>query len=77
MRFERLLKKAGLPHFPLHALRHTYATLARRQGMDIKVLSDRLGHSTVTITIDLYQHVPQDLARQAANDVADFILGEA
>lgn len=77
MRFGRLVKRAGLPHYSLHALRHTYATLARRQGMDIKALKDRLGHSTVSITMDLYQHVPQDMARQAANDVARFILGDA
>lgn len=77
MRLSRLLKKAGLEHYSMHELRHTYATLARRRGVDIKVLSERLGHSTVLITMDLYQHVPQDLDRQAANDIANYILGEA
>lgn len=76
-RFKRLLKRVGLPPNSIHNLRHTYATLARRQGMDIKVLSERLGHSTIVVTMNLYQHVPQDLAKQAAHDVADYILGSS
>ena len=43
--------------------------------MDIKVLSDRLGHASVVTTINLHQHVPIDMAQQAAQSIADFILG--
>ena len=43
--------------------------------MDIKVLSERLGHASIATTINLYQHVPADMAQQAAQDIADFILG--
>ena len=49
--------------------------MARRDGMDIKVLSDRLGHASVVTTINLYQHVPADMAQEAAESVARFILG--
>jgi integrase len=74
-RFYRRIEKAGLVRIRFHDLRHTYATLARRSGMDIKVLSDRLGHASIVTTINLYQHVPADMAEEAAQSVADFILG--
>lgn len=77
MRHSRLIAKAGLKPTSLHALRHTYATLAVRQGMNIKALSERLGHSTVHITMDTYQHIPQDFAREAADALAEYIFGNA
>jgi integrase len=58
-----------------HDLRHTYATLARRSGMDIKDLSVRLGHENVATTMNPYQHIPVDMARESAQSVADYILG--
>jgi integrase len=50
-------------------------TLARRSGMDIKDLSVRLGHENVATTMNLYQHIPVDMARESAQTVADYILG--
>ncbi|WP_231929286.1 tyrosine-type recombinase/integrase [Micromonospora inositola] len=49
-RFRRLVKRAGLPPIRLHDLRHGAATLAPDAGVDIKVVSDQLGHSTTTLT---------------------------
>ena len=75
-RFDRLVQKLDLPRIRFYDLRHTYATHARRSGMDNKVLSDRLGHASITTTINLYQHVLADMAQEAAQSVADFILGQ-
>jgi integrase len=75
-RFRRRVTRLGLKDIRFHDLRHTYATLARRSGMDIKDLSVRLSHENVaTTTINLYQHIPADLARESAQRVADYILG--
>jgi len=59
----------------LHALRHTHATQCLRRGLHIKVVSERLGHSTVQITLDIYSHVMPDLQEEAALDLQDFYQG--
>ena len=50
-------RAAGLPRITLHGLRHSYATAALAAGVPLKVISERLGHATIAITIDIYQHV--------------------
>lgn len=55
--YQQILDFAGLPHFTLHALRHTFATRALEQGMDPKTLSVLLGHYSVSFTLDTYAHV--------------------
>lgn len=55
--FKYLAKAAGLPVIKFHAARHTAATLALDAGVDVKIVSEELGHSTTRITQDLYQHV--------------------
>lgn len=55
-RFKKLLKKSGLPDIKFHALRHTFASRALEVGIDIKTLSEVLGHSSVATTLDLYTH---------------------
>ncbi|MFI7590223.1 tyrosine-type recombinase/integrase [Micromonospora sp. NPDC049359] len=72
-RFRRLIRKAGLPPIRLHDLRHSAATIALDAGVDIKVLSDQLGHSTTTLTRDTYQSVTKQLHRDAADAVAEKI----
>ena len=54
--FELLLKKLGLPHKGFHSLRHTFATRALECGMDVKSLSEILGHKNATITLNRYVH---------------------
>jgi integrase len=54
--FRQAVKKAMLPTIRLHDLRHTHATLALRAGIHPKVVSERLGHATVSITLDTYSH---------------------
>jgi len=66
----RLAKGAGLPHVRVHDLRHTYATLALQAGVHPKVVSERLGHANIGITLDLYSHVTEGMDRGAADLVA-------
>ncbi len=54
--FELLQKKCGIPHHGFHALRHTFATRAIECGMDVKTLSEILGHKNPTITLNRYVH---------------------
>jgi integrase len=73
--FGRLVRQAGLPPVRLHDLRHGWATAALRGGVHPKVVQDRLGHSSIAITMNLYSHVLPGLSRQAASQVAGAILG--
>ena len=68
--FQALAKTAGLPAIRLHDLRHTNASLALQAGVDMKVVSERLGHSQMSITADLYTHVNRGLGRAAAEQIA-------
>ncbi|HXW86644.1 MAG TPA: site-specific integrase [Streptosporangiaceae bacterium] len=72
--FERLSFAAGLPPVGLHALRHGAASYALAAGLDVKLVSDRLGHSTSTLTRDVYTSVLPDVARAAAEAAAAMIL---
>lgn len=73
--FKRLAKNAGLQPIRLHALRHSYATAAIEAGVDVKVLSERLGHASIGITLDIYGHVLERQDAAAADAAAAFILG--
>jgi integrase len=80
--FDRQLRRVGLPRIRFHDLRHTYATLALQAGVHPKVVSDRLGHTTVAMTLDVYSHAIPALEQDAAASVADLIqdpglLGQA
>jgi integrase len=74
--FNRLVRSIDVPHIRLHDLRHTYATLALKAGVHPKVVSERLGHATVGVTLDLYSHVVPSIARDAAELVASRIFDE-
>ena len=69
-RLRKLVQDSALPYVRLHDLRHTHATLALRAGIHPKIVSERLGHATVGITLDLYSHVSPGLDQQAAEKVA-------
>jgi integrase len=66
-RFSNTLKAKGLEHMRVHDLRHTNASLMLSQGVSMKVASERLGHTTIGITMDLYSHIDEELQRDAAN----------
>ena len=71
--FRNLASKAGLPPIRLHELRHTSASLALAAGVPMRVVSERLGHSTIGITQNLYTHVFDELSRDAADKIAALI----
>ena len=65
--FKRHLERAGLPRsFRFHDLRHTCATLLLRQGVNPKFVQELLGHSDVSLTLNVYSHVLPDMGDQAA-----------
>jgi integrase len=74
--FKGALKRANLPAtVRFHDLRHAAATLLLQAGVHPKVVSERLGHSTVTLTLDTYSHVVPGLDADAANRLARVLGG--
>lgn len=73
-KFQPLLKRAGLPLMRFHDLRHTAATLLLRQGVNPKVVSEMLGHTTVAMTLDVYSHVLPDM-QDTATQAMDKLFG--
>jgi integrase len=73
--FKRAIKKHGLPDLPIHGLRHTWATLALEAGIHPKVVSERLGHSNIAITLDMYSHSIPSMHEAAPSAVANLIRG--
>ncbi|NJP43236.1 tyrosine-type recombinase/integrase [Actinacidiphila epipremni] len=71
--FERLVAASGLPPIRLHDLRHGAATLMLAAGVDVKVVSDTLGHSDTRITRDIYQSVLPEVGKRAAEATAKLV----
>lgn len=67
--------KASFPVIRFHDLRHTHATLALQAGVHPKVVQERLGHSSISITLDLYSHVVPGMQEDAAAKVGAMIFG--
>ncbi len=63
-RYKSFLKRIGVPYRNFHALRHTFATQCIKSGVDVKTLSELLGHSSVKITLDRYVHSDMQLKRK-------------
>ncbi len=73
--FAKVIRKAGLPRIRLHDLRHTHATLMLKAGIHPKVVSERLGHANIGITLDTCSHVLPGL-QEAAAEHFDRLLEE-
>ena len=72
--FRQAVKRSMLPAIRLHDLRHTHATLALRAGIHPKVVSERLGHATIAITLDTYSHAIPAMQEEAAVLIADLVM---
>jgi len=75
--FERLLKKLDIPHKGFHALRHTFATRALECGMDVKMLSELLGHKDPAVTLRRYVHSLMEQKKEMMNKVGNTYFKEA
>ena len=73
--FNRVHPDDPLPDLTLHGLRHTWATLALRAGIDIKIVSERLNHSSTHVTREIYTHVTPPMQSDAAERVSALFLG--
>ncbi len=68
--YKKLLKKSGVPYCNFHTLRHTFATRCIESGVDVKALSEMLGHSTIKLTLDRYVHPTMDTKQNSINRMA-------
>jgi integrase len=74
-RASKAVGEEQLPVIRLHDLRHTHATLLLADGVPVKVVSERLGHASATITLTVYQHVHPGMGREAAERFAALLGG--
>ena len=74
--FESVLRRCGIRKRCYHTLRHTYATRCIEKGIDIKSVSEMLGHSDITTTLRLYVHPSMDSKKQAVQKIS-FLSGAA
>lgn len=76
---KKILEENSLPNLRFHDLRHTFATHALANGVDVKTLSGILGHTKASFTVDTYTHTTNNMHRKAAEIVGGFLtdyLGE-
>jgi integrase len=73
--FKSIIGNLDVPQIRLHDLRHTSATLALKAGIHPKVVSERFGHATVSITLDLYSHVLDGMQAEAAEQIGAVVFG--
>lgn len=71
--FKRIAESIGLPETRFHDLRHTYAVAALANGDDIKTVQENLGHHTASFTLDVYGHVTDQMRKESANRMENFI----
>ncbi|MEP6754817.1 MAG: tyrosine-type recombinase/integrase [Chthonomonadales bacterium] len=72
--FQRLLERLKIPRVALHDLRHTHATQLLQQGVNIKVIAERLGHADPAITLRVYAHVIESMQEEAADLTNDLLI---
>jgi len=73
--FNKMVKESGVPHLTPHGLRHAYASAALEAGVDPKVVSQHLGHASVSTPYDIYAHVIPELETEAAKKIEARLLG--
>ena len=70
---KRVLERAGIPKVRFHDLRHTFATIALQNGVDIKTVSGMLGHFSAGFTLDTYAHVTTSAQKEAAQTMGNML----
>lgn len=74
---DRIIKDTGVKHISLYGLRHTMATLMLLGGENPKIVSERLGHASITMTLDVYSHVLPTMQEAATNRLSETLRGSA
>jgi integrase len=72
--FKPLLRRAGLPNLRLFDLRHSFATLALREGVPARLVSEQLGHASVAFTLDVYGHVLEETRSAGAERLSQLLF---
>lgn len=75
--YNTIIKKAGVKRIAFHGMRHTHATLLLLEGVNVKVVSERLGHANIGITLDTYAHVLPSMQQHAADGIDNALFGAA
>lgn len=75
--FDRIVRRTGLPPTRLHDLRHTHASLLIKNGVPLKVVSERLGHAKASFTMDTYQHILPGMQADAARTYEQLVTAVA
>lgn len=73
--FHRILEQADLKGFRLYDLRHSTATLLLSEGINPKIVSERLGHASIVLTLDTYSHVLPDMQKEATSKLGQVLFG--
>lgn len=73
--FIKIIKNAGIKQIKFHDLRHTHATLLLKQGVNPKIISERLGHTDISITLSVYSHVLPNMQEEAVKNFGKSIFG--
>ena len=73
MIYSRILKKCHIKKNKFHTLRHTFATRSIESKMDVKTLSELLGHSSIEITLKLYVHPTYEMKRTSIENLVEFM----
>ncbi len=74
--YNRLVIRSGVPRIRVHDMRHTAATMLLRAGVPAKIVSERLGHATIAITLDTYSHVLPDMQDVAAKAMSALLAAK-
>lgn len=71
--FKQICKDSGFKYITLHGFRHTHAVHLLQSGANIKYVSERLGHSSINMTADVYLHVTRSMEETAVNQYNEFL----
>ena len=74
--FRQFLEDKNLPHITFHGLRHTHATLLISQGLDVRTVSNRLGHAQTSTTLNIYAHAFAKMDREASEKLDNLLYRE-